>query len=284
ALSYLSIEMLQNTSIQSIDLERLGYLAIGGLLTIMAYPLIYAFEKLFGLTSDISLLELSDTNSPLLKKLQDEVPGTFQHALQVANLAESGVAAIGGNVLLARAGALYHDIGKMKNPQFFIENQHTSVNPHDDLDPETSAKLIIQHVINGIELAKRHNIPDRIIDFIRTHHGTSLVQYFYRQYVKENPENEAIKSIDNFRYPGPKPFSKETAVLMMADSVEAASKSIKEPDVTKINTLVDKIIESQMNEGQFDHADISLKQISLIKKIFKEKLRNIYHLRIEYPD
>ncbi|MGB1219795.1 MAG: HDIG domain-containing metalloprotein, partial [Flavobacteriales bacterium] len=236
------------------------------------------------LTSDISLLELSDTNSPLLKKLQDEVPGTFQHALQVANLAESGVAAIGGNVLLARAGALYHDIGKMKNPQFFIENQHTSVNPHDDLDPETSAKLIIQHVINGIELAKRHNIPDRIIDFIRTHHGTSLVQYFYRQYVKENPENEAIKSIDNFRYPGPKPFSKETAVLMMADSVEAASKSIKEPDVTKINTLVDKIIESQMNEGQFDHADISLKQISLIKKIFKEKLRNIYHLRIEYPD
>lgn len=282
ALSYLAMEILQNTSIESIDYSKLLYLSIGGALTIIAYPLVYIFEKIFGLISDVSLLELADTNSPLLKKLQEKAPGTFQHSLQVANLAESGINEIGGNVLLVRVGALYHDIGKMKAPSYFIENQNTEVNPHDELDFNQSAKIIINHVIDGIEIAKKYKLPDRIIDFIRTHHGSSTVQYFYKQYLNNFPDGTLTQ--DSFRYPGPKPFSKETAVLMMADSVEAASKSIKEPSAIKIDALVEKIINEQMHSGQLDNADITLKQITLIKKIFKNKLRNIYHLRIEYPD
>lgn len=282
ALSYLAMEILQSTSIESIDYSKLLYLSIGGALTIIAYPLIYIFEKLFGLISDVSLLELADTNSPLLKKLQEKAPGTFQHSLQVANLAESGINEIGGNVLLVRVGALYHDIGKMKAPSYFIENQNTQVNPHDELDFNQSAKIIIDHVLDGVEIAKKYKLPDRIIDFIRTHHGNSTVQYFYKKYLNNFPDGKLTK--DSFRYPGPKPFSKETAVLMMADSVEAASKSIKEPNAIKIDALVEKIISDQMNNGQLDNADITLKQITLIKKIFKKKLRNIYHLRIEYPD
>ncbi len=282
ALSYLAMEILQNTSIESIDYSKLLYLSIGGALTIIAYPLVYIFEKLFGLISDVSLLELADTNSPLLKKLQEKAPGTFQHSLQVANLAESGINEIGGNVLLVRVGALYHDIGKMKAPSYFIENQNTEVNPHDELDFNQSAKIIISHVLDGVEIAKKYKLPDRIIDFIRTHHGSSTVQYFYKKYLNNFPDGTLTQ--DSFRYPGPKPFSKETAVLMMADSVEAASKSIKEPNAIKIDGLVDKIINEQMHSGQLDNADITLKQISLIKKIFKNKLRNIYHLRIEYPD
>lgn len=282
ALSYLAMEILQNTSIESIDYSKLLYLSIGGALTIIAYPLVYIFEKLFGLISDVSLLELADTNSPLLKKLQEKAPGTFQHSLQVANLAESGINEIGGNVLLVRVGALYHDIGKMKAPSYFIENQNTEVNPHDELDFNQSAEIIINHVLDGIEIAKKYKLPDRIIDFIRTHHGSSTVQYFYKKYLNNFPDGTLTQ--DSFRYPGPKPFSKETAVLMMADSVEAASKSIKEPNAIKIDALVEKIITEQMHNGQLDNADITLKQITLIKKIFKNKLRNIYHLRIEYPD
>ena len=282
ALSYLAMEILQNTSIESINYTQLLYLSIGGALTIIAYPLIYVFEKIFGLISDISLLELADTNSPLLKKLQEKAPGTFQHSLQVANLAESGISEIGGNVLLVRVGALYHDIGKMKAPSYFIENQNTQVNPHDELDFNQSAKIIINHVLDGVEIAKKYKLPDRIIDFIRTHHGDSTVQYFYKKYLNNFPDGTLTQ--DSFRYPGPKPFSKETAVLMMADSVEAASKSIKEPSALKIDALVEKIITHQMNSGQLDNADITLKQITQIKKIFKSKLRNIYHLRIEYPD
>ncbi|MGB0868487.1 MAG: HD family phosphohydrolase [Flavobacteriales bacterium] len=282
ALSYLAMEILQNTSIESIDYSKLYHLFIAGSLTIIAYPLIYIFEKLFGITSDVSLLELADTNSPLLKKLQEKAPGTFQHSLQVANLAESGVNEIGGNVLLVRVGALYHDIGKMHTPTYFIENQHTDVNPHDELEFNQSAKIIIDHVVNGVEIAKKHKLPDRIIDFIRTHHGSSTVQYFYKQYLNNFPDGKLTQNA--FRYPGPKPFSKETAVLMMADSVEAASKSIKDINAQKIDGLVEKIIDYQMSSGELDNADISLKQITLIKKIFKKKLRNIYHVRIEYPE
>ncbi|MCT4665182.1 MAG: HDIG domain-containing protein [Flavobacteriales bacterium] len=281
-VSYISIELLQSTSWSSLELFPLVLLAISGMLTIIAYPLVYGIEKVFGLVSDISLLELTDTNNPLLKELQEKAPGTFQHSLQVANLAESAISDIGGNSLLVRAGALYHDIGKMKNPRFFIENQNTSVNPHDEMDFNQSAKIIIDHVIDGIELAKKYKLPERIIDFIRTHHGDSTVQYFYRMYLKNFPEGELTE--EAFRYPGPKPFSKETAVLMMADSVEAASKSIQSPDVQKINALVDKILDNQMLEGQFNNSDINLREIEQIKKVFKNKLRNIYHLRIEYPD
>jgi len=251
-----------------------------GLATLFVQPLIYIYEKIFGLVSDVSLLELSDTNSKLLKRLANEAPGTFHHSLQVANLAEAAASEIGANTMLVRVGALYHDIGKMNNPTFFIENQATSVNPHDELAPDESAAMIIDHVLDGIEIAKSNNLPDRIIDFIRTHHGTSTVYYFYKK-AKELDEDVAI---EKFQYPGPIPFSKETAILMMADSVEAASKSLKEPTSQKIDDFVERIIDKQMDELQFMNADITLKEIVTIKKVLKKKLNNIYHLRIEYPE
>ncbi|QHI35974.1 Cyclic-di-AMP phosphodiesterase PgpH [Kordia antarctica] len=251
-----------------------------GLATLFVQPLIYIYEKIFGLVSDVSLLELSDTNSKLLKRLANEAPGTFHHSLQVANLAEAAASEIGANTMLVRVGALYHDIGKMNNPTFFIENQATSVNPHDELAPDESATIIIDHVLDGIEIAKSNKLPDRIIDFIRTHHGTSTVYYFYKK-AKELDEDV---SIENFQYPGPIPFSKETAILMMADSVEAASKSLKEPTFQKIDQFVERIIDKQMDELQFMNADITLKEIVIIKKVLKKKLNNIYHLRIEYPE
>jgi hypothetical protein len=197
-------------------------------------------------------------------------------------LAESAIQEIGGNALLTRTAALYHDIGKTLNPLYFIENQATGVNPHDDLSFEDSARIIIEHVSLGVDLAKKHKLPDRIIDFIRTHHGTSLVQYFYRQYVKSFPDE--IVDEKKFSYPGPKPFSKETAVLMMADSCEAASRSLKSPDAERIGKLVDSIIDRQMEEGQFSNAEITLREINTVRKILKKKLLNIYHLRIEYPE
>ncbi|EDP94183.1 HDIG domain-containing protein [Kordia algicida OT-1] len=251
-----------------------------GLATLFVQPLIYIYEKIFGLVSDVSLLELSDTNSKLLKRLANEAPGTFHHSLQVANLAEAAASEIGANTMLVRVGALYHDIGKMNNPTFFIENQATSVNPHDELAPDESAAMIIDHVLDGIEIAKSNKLPDRIIDFIRTHHGTSTVYYFYQK-AKELDEEIAI---EKFQYPGPIPFSKETAILMMADSVEAASKSLKEPTSQKIDQFVERIIDKQMDEQQFMNADITLKEIVTIKKVLKKKLNNIYHLRIEYPE
>jgi hypothetical protein len=211
-----------------------------------------------------------------------KAPGTFQHSLQVANLAEDAIYEVGGNALMVRTGALYHDIGKMDNPLYFIENQSTGVNPHDDLTYEESAKIIIGHVIKGIEKAKKHKLPEQIIDFIRTHHGTRQVEYFYTLYRKENPEEEIDES--EFTYPGPIPYSKETAVVMMADAVEAASRSLKEHSIQNLDGLVDKIIDRQMETGQFTNADITLKDISRIKKIFKKKLMTIYHVRIEYPE
>ena len=238
------------------------------------------YEKIFGLVSDVSLLELSDTNTKLLKELSNRAPGTFHHSLNVANLAEASANEIGANAMLVRVGALYHDIGKMKNPTYFTENQSTGLNPHNELSSRESARIIIDHTINGIEIAKKYNLPDRVIDFIRTHHGTSLVYYFY---MKEKASNEHVE-IEDFSYPGPKPFSKETAILMMCDSVEAASKSLKEPTSTKINEFVENIINKQMESGQFLNADITFKEIQSIKKVLKLKLANIYHLRIEYPE
>ncbi|MDZ7847235.1 MAG: HDIG domain-containing protein [Owenweeksia sp.] len=232
--------------------------------------------------SDVSLLELSDTNNPLLRELSQKAPGTFQHSLQVANLAEAAILAIQGNARLVRTGAMYHDIGKMANPLYFIENQSTGLNPHDELSFEESAEIIISHVIIGIKMAKKHNLPDVLIDFIRTHHGTTTVMYFYRQYIKNFPEEEM--DLAKFTYPGPKPFSKETAALMMADAVEAASRSLSQPDHEKIDTLVENIIDHQLKSGQFENANITMKDIKTIKKIFKKMLMNIYHVRIQYPD
>ena len=280
-ITFLGISLITKGDIFGQDYIIYGYLIISAFLTLFSYQLVYVYEKLFSLVSDVSLLELTDTNHPILKEMAEKAPGTFQHSLQVSNLAEQAIMEIGGNVLLARAGAMYHDIGKMDNPLFFIENQMAGINPHDELSADESAKVIISHVIKGIEKAKKYNLPEQIIDFIRTHHGDSMVQYFYSQYVKKFPEK--IDHIEQFSYPGPKPFSKETAVVMMADSVEAATRSLPEKKPEKISTLVDNIIQNQMNNGQFDNAYITLKEIELIKKIFIKKLQNIHHSRIEYP-
>lgn len=279
-VAYFAMALTQEGSLDNIEWMNFVWFAANGALTLFAYPLIFAFEKTFSLVSDVSLLELSDTNSPLLRELAQVAPGTFQHSIQVANLAEEGILEIGGNALLVRAGALYHDIGKMKNPQFFIENQISGINPHDDLSFEESAGVIINHVNNGISIAKENNLPDELIDFIRTHHGTTMVGYFYKQYVASFPDE--IEAAEKFTYPGPKPYSKETAVLMMADSVEAAARSLKSPTLENIDKLVESIINTQIDNEQFVNADITMKSITQIKKLFKKKLQSIHHVRVEY--
>ncbi|WP_142785688.1 HD family phosphohydrolase [Changchengzhania lutea] len=279
-IAYFAFFVIHEGTIETLEWETFIWFILCGLATLFVQPLIYAYEKIFGLVSDVSLLELSDTNTKLLKELSNKAPGTFHHSLNVANLAEASANEIGANAMLIRVGALYHDIGKMVNPTYFTENQSTGINPHDELSSKESAKIIIEHVIDGIEIAKKNNLPDRVIDFIRTHHGTSLVYYFYQQEKKDF--NEVDK--DDFTYPGPKPFSKETAILMMCDSVEAASKSLKEPTSTKIDAFVENIIDKQIEEGQFLNADITFREIQSIKKVLKLKLANIYHLRIEYPE
>jgi len=226
-------------------------------------------------------MELADSNSTLLRELSMKAPGTFQHSLQVANLAEAAIFHIGGNPLLVRAGAMYHDIGKIDMPMYFIENQNTLNNPHDDISFEESARIIKSHVIRGIEKAKKHGIPEQIIDFIRTHHGTVRLQYFYHSFLKNFPEK--IPDDEVFRYTGPLPFSRETAVLMIADSVEAASRSLKNADATHISELVDHIIDNQIEQKQFDNSPITLKDMSELRKLFKKMLISIYHVRVEYP-
>ncbi|HAV55468.1 MAG: phosphohydrolase [Aequorivita sp.] len=279
-LGYFAFFVIQEGNIQAMQWQNFQYFILCGLATLFAHPLIYFYEKIFGLVSDVSLLELSDTNSKLLKELSNKAPGTFHHSLNVANLAEAAANEIGANSMLVRVGALYHDIGKMLNPTMFTENQANSINSHNELDPKESAQIIIDHVIKGIEIARKNNLPDRVIDFIRTHHGTSLVYYFY----KKEREQQGQANKEDFIYPGPIPFSKETAILMMADSVEAASKSLKEPSSTIIDEFVEKIINNQMAQGQFLNANITFKEIETIKKVLKKKLNNIYHLRVEYPE
>jgi putative nucleotidyltransferase with HDIG domain len=279
-IGYFAFFIIQEGNIEAMEWTTFGYFILCGLATLFAHPLIYFYEKIFGLVSDVSLLELSDTNTKLLKELANKAPGTFHHSLNVANLAEAAANEIGANSMLIRVGALYHDIGKMPNPTLFTENQVNSVNTLNEIDPKESAAIIIDHVINGIEIARKHKLPDRVIDFIRTHHGTSLVYYFY----KKELDTKGEANMEDFKYPGPTPFSKETAILMMADSVEAASKSLKEPTSSKIDAFVEKIINSQLEQGQFLNANITLKEIQLIKKVLKKKLNNIYHLRVEYPE
>lgn len=279
-VAYFAFFVIHEGSVETIKWETFIWFVLCGLATLFVQPLIYIYEKIFGLVSDVSLLELSDTNSKLLKELSNKAPGTFHHSLNVANLAEASANEIGANAMLVRVGALYHDIGKMKSPTYFTENQSTGINPHDELSSKESARIITDHVIDGIEIAKKNNLPDRVIDFIRTHHGTSVVYYFYMQ---EKKDFDDVDKLD-FSYPGPKPFSKETAILMMCDSIEAASKSLKEPTSTKIDTFVENIIDKQIEEGQFLNANITFKEIQSIKKVLKHKLANIYHLRIEYPE
>ena len=281
SIAYIGITIIQEGGSDVITWQDFAWFGISALLTLFSYPLIFVFEKLFGFISDVSLLELSDTNGKLLRELASRAPGTFQHSLQVANLAEEAIYTIGGNALLVRTGALYHDIGKMEMPMYFIENQANGMNPHDEMSFDESAAIIISHVIKGIEIAKKNNLPEQIIDFIRTHHGTSITGYFYRSFQNAFPEEKIDES--KFHYPGPIPFSKETAVLMMADSVEAASRSLKKYDVESIDELVEKIINTQIEQNQYANSDITFKDINTLKKIFKKKLMNVYHVRVEYP-
>ncbi|MFI5161537.1 MAG: HD family phosphohydrolase [Sphingobacteriales bacterium] len=279
-VAFLGISFIREGSLTSIDWLDFVPFAVSVLLTLLAYPLIYIFEKLFGITSDITLIELTNTNAPLLRELAFTAPGTFQHSLQVANLAENAIYTIGGNALLVRAGALYHDIGKLENPLYFIENQSSGFNPHDKLPYEESAQIIIRHVSTGVEMARKSNLPEIVVDFIRTHHGDTRVDYFYQSFLKNFPEK--FVNENTFRYPGPIPFSKEQGVLMLADSVEAASRSLREPDQKSISDLVDRIVKYKLNQDQLKDSDITLKDIETIKVIFKRMLMSIYHVRVEY--
>jgi putative nucleotidyltransferase with HDIG domain len=281
SLVYIGINLINEGSLLNIDTDYFTSFGLNGLFILISFLLIYVLEKTFGFLSDTTLMELSDTNQPLLRNLAEIAPGTFQHSLQVASLSEEAIHNIGGNPLLVRAGALYHDIGKMYDPIYFIENQTSGINPHDNLEFEESARAIINHVAIGWELARKNSLPKSIIDFIRTHHGTSTVQYFYKSYIKKYPELEV--DVKKFSYPGPKPFSKEMAVLMMADSVEAASRSLKEFSQQNISDLVEKIIDIQLREGQFTDAPVTFRDIKTVKEVFKNRLRNIYHARISYP-
>ncbi|MBN2484519.1 MAG: HDIG domain-containing protein [Bacteroidales bacterium] len=281
SLTYFGMSVVKEGSFSLMDWSNYKYFAINGVLIMLSFLLIYIFEKTFGFLSDTTLMELSDTNQPLLRKLAESAPATFQHSMQVANLAEEAIRHIGGNPLLVRTGALYHDIGKITDPSYFTENQGGGPNPHSEKDLKESAKIIIGHVDKGMELAKKYKLPAPIASFIETHHGTSLAKYFYKTYQSKH-SNEPVEAKD-FQYPGPKPVTKETAVLMMADSVEAASRSLESYSSQKIDDLVETIINSQIDDGQFEETDITFRDIKKVKEVFKTRLKNIYHARIAYP-
>ncbi|WP_185849251.1 HD family phosphohydrolase [Blattabacterium cuenoti] len=280
-ITFILLTLIREGSLIKISLYTFFLFFFSGMLTLFVHPLIFLFEKLLNLTSDISLLELSDTNTPILRLLSQKAPGTLQHVLTVANIAEEAAVSIEANSLLVRIGAIYHDIGKIENSTFFTENQHNITDPHEKLSPRESAKIILEHVSIGVELAKKYHLPDPVTDFIRTHHGNSVVHYFYEKQKKIYPNIKVDKK--QFQYSGPKPFSKETAIVMIADSVEAASKSIKNPSTDDLKNLVENIIKKQKIENQFSNADITLKEIEKVKEVLKKKLMNIYHTRIEYP-
>ena len=278
---YLINELISNNTLLYIDVNNIIYYCINACLTLIAFPLIFYIEKISGMTTDISLIEYANTNNKLLRELSTIAPGTFHHCIQVANLAENAARKIGANVLLTRVGSLYHDIGKMYKPDYFSENQIKNSNPHDTLPPQESANIIISHVIKGIELATKYHLPENIKDFIRTHHGTRLTSFFYAKAVDQNGVNNVNKN--NFQYHGPKPFSRETAIVMMADSIEAVSKSITTPDEQSIINLVNNVIDKQIKEGQFNNSNITFKEIEEIKKVFIASLKTTFHLRVKYP-
>lgn len=281
ALLYFAFELIHEDDLTKLNTRMYIYFMINGILLLFAYPLLFLLEKTFGFTSDVTLVELSNINNSLLREMSEVAPGTFQHSLQMANLAAAAANRIGGKSQLVRTGALYHDIGKMVNPAFFTENQ-SGVNPHKSLNYEQSAQVIISHITDGLKLAEKHNLPKVIKDFISTHHGRGLTKYFYISYKNEHPDEEVDQ--EKFRYPGPNPFTKEQAVLMMADSVEAASRSLSEYTEESISTLVDKIIDTQVSEGYFKECPITFKDIAMVKALFKEKLKTMYHTRISYPE
>lgn len=264
-----------------LDPQLFFYLGINCVLLFFTYLLIYLLEKVFGFVSTVTLVELSDINMPIFRQLSEICPGTFQHSMQVSNLATEAADSIGAQAQLVRTGALYHDIGKMANPTFFTENQN-GVNPHTNLPYEESAQIVISHVKDGVKIAEKLNLPQTIIDFIKTHHGTSKAKYFYNSYVNEHPDEEVNEEL--FTYPGPNPFTKEQALLMMADAVEAASRSLKEYTEENISKLVNTIIDSQIADGLLNNSPISFRDIRDVKEAFIEKLKTMYHTRISYPE
>lgn len=280
-LLYFAFELIQEDDLTKLNTRMYMYFIINGILLLFAYPLLFILEKTFGFTSNVTLVELSNINTKLLREMSEVAPGTFQHSLQMANLAAEAANCIGANSQLVRTGALYHDIGKMVNPAFFTENQ-TSINPHKSLSYEQSAQVIISHITDGIKLAEKHNLPKVIKDFIRTHHGKGVAKYFYISYKNEHMDEEI--DMEKFSYPGPNPFTKEQAILMMADSVEAASRSLPEYTEESISNLIEKIVDGQVAEGYFKECPITFKDIAMVKALFKEKLKTVYHTRITYPE
>lgn len=279
-IGYLGLALINSGSLASSEYGTFGWLALNCLLLLLAYPFIPIVEKLFGFTSSITLAELSDMNKPLIKELSLKAPGTLQHSLQVANLGEAAAERIGANGLLVKTAALYHDIGKLAKPEYFIENSKGE-NHHLKLNNFESAEVIIGHSIDGEVMAKKARLPKILIDFIKTHHGTTRVEYFYRKQKTDNPDREFDESI--FRYPGPKPFTKEQTILMLADSIEAASKSLKNPTGQDIDKLIDGIVEYKINEGQLSDSPLSFNELDTCKDVFKSLLRSINHVRVEYP-
>jgi len=283
ALGYVGLSLIQEGSYHDIDLSVLSWLAISAFMTLLAYPLIPLLERFFGFTSSITLVELSDMNRPLLRELSSKAPGTLQHSLQVANLAEEAAREIGANHLLVKVAALYHDIGKTLQPQFFVENQgNLKKSPHQNISDKESAEIIIKHVTEGVKMAKKARLPSLLIDFIKTHHGTTRVEYFYRNYLKEHPETEVDESA--FRYPGPKPATKEETILMIADSIEAACKSLKEPTEKSLNELIDKIVDGKVSAGQLEQSPLTFEELEICRRVFKQLMKSVHHVRIEYPE
>lgn len=280
-LVYLCYNMIDNADTSQISSRMLVYLAISSLLTLIAYPMMIVFEKTFHFVSNVTLIELSNLNSKLLLKMSQEAPGTFQHSIQVSNLAAEGARAIGANSLLVRTGALYHDIGKTNNPIYFTENQNGGINPHSTLSEIESAQIIIRHVTEGIEIAKREGLPQSIQSFISTHHGVSKTGYFYVSYKNAHPDEDIDEKL--FTYPGPTPTTREQAILMMADCVEAASHSIKEYTEENISSMVDSIIDKQVENKTYAKSPLTFQDIDIIKDVFKKRLMAIYHTRISYP-
>ena len=279
--TFVGLSLVQEGNIYTIDTRIILWLFVNVFLTLLAYPLIPILERLFGFTSTSSLIELSDMNKPLLKELSLKAPGTLQHSLQVANLCEAAAAEIGADELLVKVAALYHDIGKTVNPEYYIENQKGD-NPHDELSNLESGKMIIAHVTEGVKLAKKYRLPRKIVDFIQTHHGTTRVEYFYRSHLKENPGREADEML--FRYPGPRPLTKEQSIMMIADSIEAACKSLKNPTGQDIDGMVDKIIRGKLTSGQLEESELSFADLEKCRVCWKALLRNIHHVRVEYPE
>ena len=280
-LAYFAISLTEEGGIQTMNWGSFSWLFANSFLILLAFPLTSLFERVFGFTSVLRLVELSDTNRPLMQLLAVKAPGTYQHSLQVANLAEAAARAIGADHLLVKVGALYHDMGKTKHPELFIENQNGD-NPHHNLSSEESARLIIEHVTEGVSIARKNGLPRIIADFMLTHHGTTRTEFFYQKFLQEHGEAGADQE-KQFRYPGPRPVSKEATILMLADTIEAACKSLKNPSVQEIDELVERLVASKGTQGQFEESMLSFGELSTCKQVFRQLLRSIYHARVEYP-